>query len=97
MNTDNEALIAAHDIGALGYFGQRNIIDLAGLITPEVVPFIRDEKQLAGYLDQKKVDYLICFPDWYPMLATMGTPVYDSNGVFSPKAGGENMIVYLWK
>jgi hypothetical protein len=96
-NTDQEALIAAHDIGALGYFGQRSIIDLAGLITPEVVPFIRNEKQLAGYLDQKKVDYLISFPDWYPMLATMGTPVYDSNGEFSPKAGGENMIVYLWK
>jgi hypothetical protein len=45
-------LIAAHDIGALGYFGQRNLLDLAGLISPEVIPFIRDEDRLA-YLDRK--------------------------------------------
>jgi hypothetical protein len=97
INTAKEALIASHDIGALGYYGQRSIIDLAGLITPEVVPFMRDEERLAEYLDQKQVDYLITFPGWYPVLASMGTPVYDSNGGFSPNAGGENMIVFLWK
>jgi hypothetical protein len=97
INTAKDALIAAHDIGALGYYGQRQIVDLAGLITPEVVPFMRNEKELAEYLDQKQVDYLITFPHWYPMLASMGTPVYDSNGEFSPKAGGENMIVFLLK
>jgi hypothetical protein len=97
INTAKDALIATHDIGALGYYGQRDIIDLAGLISPEVVSFMRDEEKLSEYLDQKQVDYLITFPDWYPILASMGTPVYDSNGEFSLKAGGENMIVYLWK
>ena len=28
-NTPDDALIAAHDIGALGYYGQRNVLDLA--------------------------------------------------------------------
>ncbi len=97
INTAKDALIATHDIGALGYYGQRNIVDLAGLITPEVVPIMRDEEKLAKYLNQKNVDYLVTFPEWYPILASMGTPVYDSNGKFSPIAGGENMIVFLWK
>ncbi len=35
QNTPPEALVAAHDIGALGYFGQRRLLDLAGLVSPD--------------------------------------------------------------
>ncbi len=45
-HTDSADLIAAHDIGALGYFGGRPILDLAGLVNPEVIPFIRDQEKL---------------------------------------------------
>ena len=55
QNTPPDALIAVHDIGAIGYFGQRRLVDLAGLISPEVIPFIRDETRLAAYLDQRGV------------------------------------------
>jgi len=40
-------IIAAHDIGALGYFDHHQLIDLAGLVSPEVIPFMRDETRLA--------------------------------------------------
>jgi hypothetical protein len=95
--TEPDVLIAAHDIGALGYFGQRRLLDLAGLISPEVIPFIRDEEQLEAYLDEKQVDYLITFPDWYPILSKRGEPVYQSQAAFSIGAGGENMIVFRWQ
>ncbi len=97
-NTNEDALIAAHDIGALGYYGQREILDLAGLISPEVIPFIRDEKQLADYIEEMGANYFMTFPgpDWYPHLITIGESIYQSNGQFSPAAGGENMEIFRW-
>jgi hypothetical protein len=96
QNTPAQALIAAHDIGALGYFGQRPVLDLAGLVSPEVIPFIRDEGRLAKFLNEQQADYLMTFPDWYPDLVKQSTEVYESRGIFSPLQGGENMRVYRW-
>ena len=96
-NSAPEELIAAHDIGALGYFAQRPLLDLAGLISPDVIPFIRDEAALANYLDQKEPVYLVTFPGWYPQLTEGRTPVFSTEGKFSPTLGGENMAVYLWE
>jgi hypothetical protein len=96
-NTPPSALIAAHDIGALGYFAERRLLDLAGLVSPEVIPFIRDEARLAAYLDERQADYLITFPGWYPSLVSQAQPVYISPGMASPAQGGENMVVYLWR
>ena len=70
--------IAAHDIGALGYFDNHTLIDLAGLVSPEVVPFIRDEARLAALLDERKVRYLIAFPALYPELAGSSRIVHAS-------------------
>jgi len=88
--------IAAHDIGAVGYFSDRTLIDLAGLISPEVIPFLRDEARVAEYLDAREADYLMTFPGWYPKLVEGRTPVFRSDAPYSPAAGGENMAVYRW-
>jgi len=95
-NTEDGALIAAHDIGALGYFGQRDILDLAGLVTPEVIPIIRDEGELAEYITEKGADYLVTFPSWYPQLTETALPVYQTGGKYAPVYGGENMVVFRW-
>ncbi|HWQ04530.1 MAG TPA: hypothetical protein VN452_04170 [Longilinea sp.] len=97
INTEPDALLAVHDIGAVGYFSQRKIIDLAGLVSPEVIPFIRDETRLAEYLDAKKVNYLVTFPDWYHELPEGKEVVYQTDGKFSPAQGGTNMTVYRWE
>ena len=93
-NTDGHALIAAHDIGALGYFGNRPILDLAGLISPEVIPIMRNEAALYNFLEKNEADYLMTFPGWYPELTADLVPVFRSAGTFSPRQGGENMAVY---
>ena len=97
VNTSPQAKIAVHDIGAFGFFSNRDLVDLAGLISPDVIPFIRDEHKLGEYLDSQGVDYLVTFPKWYPQLILGGDPVYHTQGTFSPAAGGENMWVYRWR
>lgn len=94
--TEPEAVVAAHDIGALGYFGRRRLIDLAGLVSPEVVPILRNETALARFLDERQADYLMTFPGWYPLLVQRAELVYTTGGSYSPAAGGENMAVYRW-
>jgi hypothetical protein len=97
QNLEKEAVIAAHDIGALGFYANRQIIDLAGLVNPEVIPFIRDEQMLDRYLFEEDVDYLVIFPDWYEHLGKTKKEVYSSGGVFSPMLGGSNMKIYIWE
>lgn len=95
-HTAPESIVAAHDIGALGYFAQRPLLDLAGLVSPEVIPIIRDEPALAAYLNRNQAQLLVTFPGWYPALVREGQLLYQSDGSFSPEAGGENMAVYRW-
>lgn len=95
-NTEPEALIAAHDIGALGYFGNRQILDLAGLVSPEVIPILRDEQALETLLAREGADYLMTFPAWYPRLVADREPVFAPDAPYSPAAGGGHMSVYRW-
>jgi hypothetical protein len=95
QNIPPEARLAVHDIGALGFYVQNPIVDMAGLITPEVVPFIRDEPRLAQYLDTNSVAYLITFPSFYPQLTSQRELLFEAGSEFSPL--GESMGVYRWK
>lgn len=95
-NIPQDDIIAAHDIGALGYYDSHALIDLAGLISPEVVPFIRDEERLADFLDEQGARYLIAFPDFYPLLSARMEPVFISDGI-GLKLGGKNMTIYHWR
>jgi hypothetical protein len=96
-NTDENDLIAAHDIGALGYYADRDILDLAGLVSPEVIEILRDEPALAEFIDEQGADYLVTFPSWYPLLTADQVPIFSSQGEVSPAIGGENMAVYRWR
>jgi hypothetical protein len=39
-NTDRSASVAYHEIGYLGYYTDNRIIDLCGLVTPEITPYV---------------------------------------------------------
>lgn len=65
-NTSPDAVIAAHDIGALGFFAPRPLRDMAGLISPEVIPVIDDPEGLLEFITSGGADYLVIFPGWSP-------------------------------
>lgn len=72
-----EAVLAVQDIGALKFLLPNRVIDLAGIVTPEVQPILAAgrgqgenywEKRLYDYLAGQRPDYLVVFPKTYPML-----------------------------
>lgn len=42
------------------------MLDLAGLVSPEIVPFILDEEPLWRWLQERDARYLMAFPDQVP-------------------------------
>ena len=83
-------------IGALGYFTRRPLLDLAGLISPEVIPFIRDEARIRTFIRERGAGYAILFPDWYPRLAEDSglARVFTTGCALTREQGGQNLSVY---
>lgn len=98
-NTAPDTLVAVHDIGAVGYFAKRPLLDLAGLVTPEVVPFISDEERLLDFMQQRGAAYVVFFPDWSAAYRRMARSpalreVYNTGYPWTLRQGKENMAVY---
>lgn len=91
-----DSRVAAHDIGAIGYYSGHELIDLAGLVNPEIIPIIRNEVAIQTYLDSEETDFLVTFPGWYPLLTSEREMIFRSPGIVSIQSGGENMAVYRW-
>jgi hypothetical protein len=67
-NTPPGAVVAAPDIGALGYFGGHRVLDMAGLITPEAVPHLGDEADLYRFVVAREAAVLVKLTDWFPSI-----------------------------
>lgn len=95
-HTSPDVLVATHDVGVLGYFSERRILDLAGLVSPEVVPLMREPMQLGNYIVSHGVDYLAVFPSYYSEIVT----AYDMEEVYVSDAydftalGRDPLVVY---
>jgi hypothetical protein len=73
-NTPDDSTIALHDIGVVGYYSGRKILDLVGLINPEIIKYYKGkvgtgslplaDREIIPYLSEKKPDYLVLFPEW---------------------------------
>jgi len=99
-HTPPDALLALNDIGAITYISERPIVDLAGLVTPEVIPLLRlpdRDARLAELMAARDVQYVIIFPTWFPDLATrrdLLEPIHRVTLVHNTIAGGQTMVVY---
>lgn len=93
--------IAAPDIGALGYYSNRRVVDLAGLVTPGMVPLLEREapEQLVANFSFVKVgrpDFLVdrstraydlmSRSPWSAALVPLGNAAVPNLGVARPEA-----------
>ncbi len=99
-HTPPGATLALNDIGAIAYFSERPVIDLAGLITPEAVPILHSpdrDARLADFMAERGVAYAIILPDWFPGLAARDDVLEEVHRVTLERntiVGGETMVVY---
>ena len=102
--TPPQSVIATMDIGAFGFYTERQIIDIVGLVTPEVIPLIAAKgitrersRNLFQFLSRTRPDYAVLFPDWYPGLAEPGEifrPVFEVSLNDPVIVGSRRMVVY---
>jgi hypothetical protein len=57
-HTSPEAVVAVENIGAIGFHSGRHILDMNGLVTPEVIPYKKQGK-VEAYLEEHPPDYVI--------------------------------------
>jgi len=92
------ARIALNDIGAIAFFSRRDVIDLMGLVTPEIIPYRRrGESGVMDYISETCPDYVIIFPAWFPRLAASTEtlqPIYSVRLERNEVAGAPEMVVY---
>ena len=97
-HTAPAARLAVNDIGAIAYFGDRWIIDVMGLVTPEILPYRRQGAAgVLRYLERTCPDYLVIFPAWFPTLATRTDLFRPIERVALPSnvvAGAAEMVVF---
>ncbi|MFW9850546.1 MAG: hypothetical protein ACFFF4_15550 [Candidatus Thorarchaeota archaeon] len=62
--TPDDAILAVCDVGAVRFISNRTIIDLCGLVTPDIAHGNFTSFQLANYLESRETDYLIIFGKW---------------------------------
>jgi arabinofuranosyltransferase len=97
-NLPRSATLALNDIGAITYFSRRPVIDLMGLVTPEIRPYRRDgEPGVIRFIAEHCPAYVIVFPTWFPQLTAPSdrlAAIYRVRLERNEVSGGPEMVVY---
>lgn len=67
-NTKETDVIATHDIGAIGFYSDRKIVDVVGLVTPDLIKSINDPNyvdKVTKYMEEKGVTHLAFMKEWF--------------------------------
>jgi len=99
-NLPADELLAIHDIGAVGYYAPRPIIDLAGLVSPELLPIIPIElhgEATWNLLRERDARYVMGFADQLPDANPDDPhlcPIFRARGMDAEVSDTYNMSIY---
>jgi arabinofuranosyltransferase len=100
-NTPADAVVATNDVGAIGFYAHRRIIDTVGLTEPALGRLYMAGGTLEQYLRQEKPQYACLFENWHDKIArrpdlfqrlqkvSLNKGIFDRNVV----CGGATMLV----
>jgi len=67
-HTPEGSIIATHDVGAIGFYSNRKILDVAGLINPEFIKRLNDidfSQFMTNEMKKYNVSYIAFLREWY--------------------------------
>ena len=88
--------VAVNDVGAIAYFSRRRILDLEGLVSPEVLPYrVHADRGLRVVTDMQP-DYLVIFRAWYPDIVASGQfrEIHRIGIAGNVISAGDTLVVY---
>lgn len=89
--TKESDVIATHDIGAIGFYSGRRIVDVGGLVTPELAEKLNESDYvpfMEEYLKAHNVSYVAFLDEWYTIMNQRPLVMYPES------AGYENLLVF---
>lgn len=94
IHTPENSVLAVKDIGYIGYYSQRKILDLAGLVSPECIPF-RAKADFVGPIRKFRPDYFAFSAGQFRTLGLVADPLmHDYKNVVSIGGTGGNYMVF---
>lgn len=64
-NLPENIIVATHDVGAIGFYSGRKIVDMVGLISPDMIPNIGSFDKLKIFLDKNQTTHLAVLRNWF--------------------------------
>lgn len=64
-NTPDDSVFATHDAGAVRYISNRSMIDLAGLVSPDIIHGNMTPRETLTYLREQGCNYFVYFNDLF--------------------------------
>jgi len=62
------AIVATHDIGAIAFYSGRRVVDMVGLVSPEMIKNIGRLDKLQGFLVSHGVTHLAVLRNWFEVV-----------------------------
>lgn len=98
-NTPADAVLAIHDAGAIRFFSNRTVIDLAGLVSPDIIHGNMSTLQILIYLRDHGCEYFVFFNElmqwWLQFMPGAVTVLYTVHLEDNVISGRDTMSVYF--
>jgi tetratricopeptide (TPR) repeat protein len=76
-NLPEDAVIATHDIGAIGFYSGRKIVDMVGLVSPGMIERIGSLDRLRQFLIMQKATHVAVLRNWFEVVNQ--NPIYKTD------------------
>lgn len=76
-NLPQDAIVATHDIGAIAFYSNRRIVDMVGLVSPEMIKNLMLTDSLIAFMVRNKVTHFATLQSWFPI--TNSNPMFQTD------------------